>query len=160
MNAKNKYIQQLIHDYEYSLSKFDSQTLVISGGALGFSLTFISDIVVFQEAIYLILLYIALGCFILAIFIGFTGHYFSMQNISKSIDLATEEKYDEIKPDLITPKINCTVLITLSLGILLMVSYCIVNIENQRKIINETENSKELLYKEPTAITTITDSIN
>ena len=154
MNAKNKYIKQLIHDYEYSITKFDSQTLMISGGALGFSLTFISDIVTFQEAICIILLYLALGCFIFTIFIGFIGHYYSMQNISKSIDLAKEEKYDEIKPDIITPRINRTVLITLCLGMLLMVSYCIVNIERNRSKINTHKNSIELIDK------VTTDSIN
>ena len=99
MNDKDKYLKDLFEDLKYSVSKFDSQTLAISGGALGFSLTFIKNIVPFSVAIHIWLLYISLALFIFTISFGLLGHYLSIRQISNSIDSVSEEKYDELKPD-------------------------------------------------------------
>lgn len=132
MNDKDNYIKDLFEDLKYSISKFDNQALVISGGALGFSLTFIKDIVPFSEAIYVWLLYSSLFCFIYTIGIGFFGHYLSLKQISNSIEIVSNEKYNDLKPDKWIPKINLSIVISLSLGILLMVGYCLINIQNLR----------------------------
>lgn len=149
MNDKDKYIKDLYSDLKYSIGKFDTQTLIISGGALGFSLTFIKEIVPFTEAKFLELLYVALACFIFSIGVGFFGHYLSITQISKQIALVAEEKYDEIKPDKSLPRLNLSVLISLILGIILLVSYCVINIENkknQRKLLNN-KHTIEILQK-------------
>jgi F0F1-type ATP synthase membrane subunit a len=132
MNDKDKYLKDLFEDLKYSVSKFDSQTLAISGGALGFSLTFIKDIVPFSEAIHIWLLYISLALFIFTISFGLLGHYLSIRQISNSIESVSKEKYDELKPDKWIPKINASLIISIAIGIILMIFYCVINIENQR----------------------------
>jgi hypothetical protein len=132
MNDKDNYIKDLFEDLKYSVTKFDSQTLAISGGALGFSLTFIKDIVPFSEAIHIWLLYISLVLFIYTIGFGLLGHYLSIRQISNSIETVSKEKYEELKQDKWIPKINASLIISISLGIIFMILYCIINIENQR----------------------------
>ena len=128
MNDKDKYLKDLFEDLKYSVSKFDSQTLAISGGALVFSLTFIKNIVPFSDAIHIWLLYISLALFIFTISFGLLGHYLSIRQISNSIDSVSEEKYDELKPDKWIPKINASLIISIALGIILMILYCVINI--------------------------------
>ncbi|WP_282143803.1 hypothetical protein [Cellulophaga baltica] len=119
MNDKEKYLKDLFEDLNYSISKFDSQTLAISGGALGFSLTFIKDIVPFSEAIHISILYISLALFILTISFELLGHHLSIRQISNSIESVFEEKYDELKPDKWIPKINASMIISIAIGIFL-----------------------------------------
>jgi hypothetical protein len=51
-SEQDKYLRELNEDLRYSAEKFDGQTLAISGAALGFSLSFIKDIVPFQNSIF------------------------------------------------------------------------------------------------------------
>ena len=143
MNDKDKYLKDLFEDLKYSVSKFDSQTLAISGGALVFSLTFIKNIVPFSDAIHIWLLYISLALFIFTILFGLLGHYLSIRQISNSIDSVSEEKYDELKPDKWIPKINASLIISIALGIILMILYCVINIENQRTKTFKKDSTKQ-----------------
>lgn len=143
MNDKDKYLKDLFEDLKYSVSKFDSQTLAISGGALVFSLTFIKNIVPFSDAIHIWLLYISLALFIFTILFGLFGHYLSIRQISNSIDSVSEEKYDELKPDKWIPKINASLIISIALGIILMILYCVINIENQRTKTFKKDSTKQ-----------------
>lgn len=158
MTEKDQYKKDLFEDLKYSLSKFDSQSLAISSGALGLSLTFIKEIVPFEESKYISFFYISLGLFILTLTLGFIGHYLSINQISKSIQKVDEDKISEIKVDNIIPKINLSVAISLPLGILFLVLYCVINIENVRnkksnnsikkiKIEKETKNGEKIFIQ-------------
>jgi hypothetical protein len=147
MTDKEQYIKDLFEDLKYSLSKFDSQSLAISSGALGISLTFIKEIVPFNKSEYIILFYISLGLFILTLTFGFIGHYLSLRQISKSIKKVEEDKISEIKVDNVIPKINLTVAISLPLGILFLVLYCVLNIENVRNSKEENPTKKMTIEK-------------
>jgi hypothetical protein len=150
MTDKDQYIKDLNEDLKYSVSKFDTETLTIGGGALGLSLTFVKDIVPFNQSVWIILFYFSLGIFILSISLGFIGHYISMKQISRSIKLVSEEKYSELTSDQWIPKINLFVAITITIGILMLVTYCVINIEHQRQINIEPNRIKKLEIKNKT----------
>jgi hypothetical protein len=147
MTDKDKYLKDLFEDLKYSVSKFDTQALTIGGGALGLSLTFIKEIVPFDQSIYIILFYFSLGLFILSISLGFIGHYISIKQISTSIETVSQEKYSELKSDKWIPKINLIVALTITLGILMLVIYCVINIEYQRNINGNFEQNKNIELK-------------
>jgi hypothetical protein len=113
MTEKDKYLKDLFEDLKYSISKFDDQSLLISSGALGLSLTFIKDIVPFQDSKFIFLFYCSLFLFIISMALGFIGHYISARQISNTIKLVTEEKYREIKTDKLIPQINFFIFIFL-----------------------------------------------
>ena len=138
MTVKDKYLKDLYEDLKYSVSKFDEQSLLISGGALGLSLTFIKDIVPFQDSQYILIFYSALCLFIFSMGLGFIGHYLSTKYIMKSIEFVEQEKYSEIKPEKWIPRINTIIAIFLTLGVIFLVAYCIINIE-----IAKTKNKKD-----------------
>jgi hypothetical protein len=142
MDEKQQYINSLRESLTYSITKFDAQTLTISGASLAFSLTFIKEIVPFKEAICIPVFYTSLSLFIITIFLGLFGHYLSMKKLSNAIDLADKEKYDDInnQKDYISI-INVLLITSIIGGIILLIIYCIINIENQRKSIN-LEDSK------------------
>lgn len=148
MTEKEQYIKDLFEDLKYSLSKFDSQSLAISSGAIGLSLTFIKEIVPFEESKYILLFYFSLGLFILTLTLGFIAHYLSLNQISKSIKKVEENKVSEIKIDNLIPKINLTIAISLPLGILFLVLYCVLNIENVRGHKKTDLNKKMIIEKE------------
>jgi hypothetical protein len=150
MTDKDKYLKDLFEDLKYSVSKFDTQALTIGGGALGLSLTFIKEIVPFNQSIFIILFYFSLGLFILSISLGFIGHYISIKQISKSIELVSDEKYSNLKSDKWIPKINLIVASTITAGILMLVIYCVINIEHQRKTDNNFQLNKSLEMKRET----------
>ena len=141
MDDKQKYINSLRESLTYSNTKFDTQTLTISGASLAFSLTFIKEIVPFREAVFILFFYISLALFVVTIFLGLYGHYLSMKKISKAIDLAEKEKYKEIneQSDDIS-KINRGLLICIVGGVIFLIIYCILNIENQRRLMNSKDS--------------------
>jgi hypothetical protein len=141
MDEKQEYINSLRESLTYSNTKFDTQTLTISGASLAFSLTFIKEIVPFKDAIFMPIFYISLTLFIITIFLGLFGHYLSMKKISNAIDLAEKEKYNEIyeQEDYIS-KINAFLITSIISGIFLLIIYCVLNIENQRNILNSKES--------------------
>lgn len=144
MTDKDKYLKDLFEDLKYSVSKFDTQALTIGGGALGISLTFIKEIVPFDQSLYIILFYFALVLFIISIALGFIGHYISIKQISKSLELVSKDKYSDLKSDKWIPRINFIVATTITTGILMLVIYCIINIEHQRRIDTKSELNKSL----------------
>jgi hypothetical protein len=150
MTEKDQYKKDLFDDFKYSLSKFDSQSLAISSGALGLSLTFINEIVPFEESKHISFFYISLGLFILTLTLGFIGHYLSLNQISKSIEKVQQDKISEIKADKIIPKINLSVGVSLPLGILFLILYCVINIENVRNKKRNNSIKKITMEKETT----------
>ncbi|KFD40297.1 hypothetical protein AT05_01435 [Schleiferia thermophila str. Yellowstone] len=172
MTDKDNYIKDLYEDLKYSVSKFDSQALAISGGALGISLTFIKEIVPFENSVYTSLFYIALGLFIFTLTIGFVGHYLSSKQILDSIEKVSNEEYGELKSDKWIPRLNMTIVIALPLGIVFLVTYCIINIETlkrtktdnpmtQKVIIDKgTQNGEHILIEGELKTFQFTDTTN
>jgi len=143
MTEKDNYIKDLYEDLKYSVSKFDSQVLAISSGAIGLSLTFIKDIVPFKHAIYSWIFYLSLAIFILCLTIGFIGHYLSIRQISDSIEKVSKNKITEIKQEKWIPRLNFGIVILLPIGVLLIVLYSIINIENYKSSEHKIESKKE-----------------
>ena len=135
MTEKEKFIEGLYKDLNYSISRFDSQTLVISAGALGFSLTFIQEIVPFENSICVGILYIAIGLFIGTMSISFIAHYISATQILDTIAKVNKDEIDKIMLDKRIPIINKAIVWLLMLGILFLVVYCIINIEHLKRIL-------------------------
>ena len=143
MTEQDNYIKDLYEDLKYSVSKFDSQVLAISSGAIGLSLTFIKDIVPFKYAIHSWIFYLALAFFILCLTIGFIGHYLSIRQISDSIDKVSENKINEIKQEKWIPRLNFGIVILLPIAALLIVLYSIINIENYKSFEHKPDSKKE-----------------
>lgn len=138
---KKEVIAELKNSMLYSISKFDEQSLVISGGALALTLTFIKDIVPLEDSSGIVLLYISIGSFSLAILIGFIAHILSAEasgSIIKGISESETGKpvdLDKIKQSEKTNKIvtfNRFITCFIAVGIITMSSYSIINL-NKRK---------------------------
>ncbi len=125
---KEKYRNELYEDYKYSVESFDKQALLISGGALGLSLSFIKDIVPLDEAECVGIFISALIFFVISIALGFVAHCNSMAEIEKQIRNIDEGKSVNDKPDTITRYLNRVITFFVVLGIILMVTYSAVNI--------------------------------
>lgn len=141
MDEKQQYINTLRENLTYSNTKFDTQTLTISGASLAFSLTFIKEIAPFKEAIFIPIFYISLFFFIVTIFLGLFGHYLSIKKISNAIDLADKEEYNKInnQKDYIS-LINAFLITFIVGGIIFLIIYCVINIENQRNQISKIDS--------------------
>jgi hypothetical protein len=134
---EKNFINALNEDLRYSVSKFDGQTLAISGGALGISLTFIKDFVPFDKSIYPGLFLFAQLLFTVVITVGFVSHYWSMRGTIRSIEKADNRKYDEILSDnkrdnKLINRFNGFIATALPIGILLLVLYCFININHSK----------------------------
>jgi hypothetical protein len=129
---KRDYLNSLWDDYKDSISKFDDQSLLISGGALGISLTFVKDIVPLDQSIHLWLFVLALICFVLTILFGFINHIISANTIKRTHQKASAN--DFTKP--INNKIaglNIFIAGSLVTGLILLVLYCTINIANYKE---------------------------
>lgn len=149
---EKNFIRALDEDLRYSVSKFDGQTLAMSGGALGISLTFIKDIVPFQYSVYSWLLYSAQFLFTVAITIGFVSHYRSMRGTIRSIEKADARKFGEIllsnkKDNAWIHGFNSLIVWVLPIGILLLVLYSLTNIENSRRHTFTEVNDQRILIE-------------
>lgn len=137
ISVKDNYIKELSDDLRYSTGKFDGQTLAISGAALGFTLTFIKEIVPFTESLFIWLLYAAQALFILSITLSFISHYLSMNGTVNNIVLADADQFQEIikynkRRNVWINGINRLIVWALPIGILILVLYCFLNVENLR----------------------------
>ena len=145
---KKEYLNQLTQDLKYSISKFDSQSLYLSSGALGLSLAFIKDLVPFAEAKYNWVFLMSLWLFVLAIVIGFIGHLISSSQIMKRMKLVDEDRYEEIKDDNLIPRLNLTLITIIILGIFSLVTFVSINITNMGKS-DKTTPKVEKIISEP-----------
>jgi hypothetical protein len=128
---KQKYLDDLWEDLRYSISKFDEQLLIISGGALGISLSFIKDIVPLKDAIWIWLYYTAIGSFTFCIGFGFLNHLRSADSIYDRYEKVNNEKYDfDLENN--SKFWNRLLTVSLTTGIITLVLFCIINIENYR----------------------------
>lgn len=124
-----EYYNQLFELYKESGAQFDKQVLYISSGALGITITFISDIVSLDCAVYKYLLTIAWSILSLIILMGLLSHYlskkalnFRMENLYDSYDEKSKRNNSWVE------KLNVFMLIGLPLGIILIVIFISLNI--------------------------------
>jgi len=131
---KQEYIKDLYTDFRYGIEKFDTQALYLSSGALAISLTFLKDIVPINEAVWLILYYIALVLFGLTILIGFVAHYISSRQIMARIKKVEQNDFNVHDNDWINI-INKTIIVILVLGIGLLIAFTMINmnVANKKK---------------------------
>lgn len=148
-----KELDGLWAGYTYAITKFDEQSLLISSGALGLSLTFIKDIVPLDKACCMSLFYISISLFLVTIILGFINHFTSSGIHKKayedtlSINRMKEDKkseqeiYDVSKKGFdyreratkVIARINKFIACTLVAGLFFLVFYCIVNISEYRE---------------------------
>lgn len=139
IKALTEYLHQLEQDYQYSISKFDNQVLIISSGALGLSLTFIKDIVPIKQAIGIWIYCIALILFIITIALSFYTHWKSAKIIDEQIILVKDHlankkplanhNEDKLKYNIINKK-NKQMMWTLVAGLTSICLFVILNIFN------------------------------
>lgn len=144
---KEKYRNELYEDYKYSVDSFDKQALLISGGALGLSLSFIKDIVPLDEAECVEIFIGALIFFVISIVLGFVAHRNSMAKIEQQIRNIDEDKPVNDKPDTITRHLNWVITLSVVLGIFLMVTYSAVNIAYKANSDDETKKDISTLIQ-------------
>lgn len=134
MSLKEEYKKDLLEDLRYSVSKFDTQVLTIASGAIAISLTFIKDIVPIKYAVSEWLFLLALLCFIICLTLGFISHYLSIKKIAETIDKVDENRINEITSEKWIPKINLSMVIILPVGILLLTSYSLINMQHYKEV--------------------------
>lgn len=128
---KQAYIKDLYEDFRYSIEKFDSQSLYISSGALGLSLTFITAVLPIADLQNFWLFYIGITLFIFVIAIGFLSHLRSSKLIAKQIELVSKNL--PVQNDNSIQKLNKVIAGLIVLGILSITLFISLNIENMSK---------------------------
>ena len=98
-NIREEYLKDLYDDYRYSINKFDTYTVYLSGGALAISLTFVENIVPIKEAICIYLYYGAIILFGLTMLIGLFAHHRSAIEINNRIKQIQKGNYKESGKD-------------------------------------------------------------
>ena len=131
-NAEQKYIDELWSDHQYSIEQFDKQLLFISSGALALSLTFFTDVVPLDKAVYIWIYAISLSLFSVCITLCLYSHLVSAKLIKKRIVDIQNKKY-AITEDKVIPRLNNSMVITLLLGIFTLVLFTIINLYNMSK---------------------------
>ena len=104
-DALTEYNRGVVENFKQNIRTLDNQILVLSAGALGLSLTFISDLVNLREALwfpFLILSWVLLGAAILAVLLGLR-YATRIKTLRESLDagqqMAGLGEYSEKGPD-------------------------------------------------------------
>jgi hypothetical protein len=138
---KETYLKDLYEDFRYSIEKFDSQSLYISSGSLGLSLTFITAVLPIADLQHFWLFYIGIALFVFVIAIGFLSHLRSSKLIAKQIDLVSRHK--PLQNDTSIQKLNKVIAGSLVLGIICITFFITLNISNMSKRENPKPQSQE-----------------
>ncbi len=80
----NKEADSYWDSYRDSIGKFDHQSLYISSGALGFSLTFVKEIVPFNKSIFIWIFILSICSFLATIILGFINQLISSETMRYS----------------------------------------------------------------------------
>lgn len=151
---REEYLKDLYDDYRYSINKFDTYTVYLSGGALAISLTFVENIVPIKEAVWIGLYYWAIILFGFSMLLGLYAHYKSSIEIGKRLKQIIEKGYyNEQEKDKISI-MNKIIIYTITIGTILLIAFSIINMNRLNKKSNQTQQNS-ILYQHPE----ITDSI-
>ena len=127
---KEEYLKDLYDDYRYSINKFDTYTVYLSGGALAISLTFVENIVPIKEAICIYLYYGAIILFGFTMIFGLFAHYKSAVEIDKRLKLIEQDNFDRLQKDMDKDKIsimNLILICTITIGTIFLIAFSIIN---------------------------------
>lgn len=144
---REKYLKDLYEDYRYSIEKFDSYTIYLSGGALAISLTFVENIVPIKEAVCIYLYYGAIILFGLTMLIGLFAHHRSAIEIDNRIKQIQKGDYSEPEKDKISI-MNIILVGIITFGTLLLLTFAIVNMN----VLNNKSKHKQhasISYEQP-----------
>lgn len=142
----NNFINTLKNDYRYNIENFDKQAIYIAGGSLAISLTFIKDIVPLDKIIYLGLYYFAISFFAFSILLGFLSFLISSEIINHNKKILEKTKKGKCKTDNTTSFLNYINAGLISIGILLIVLFTILNLNNYNNI--NSKKGKVMTEKE------------
>lgn len=147
---RQNYKKDLQEGIRYSIGKLDDQILYISSGALALSLSFIKDLVPLNQAVFLILLFFSWSFLTLSISLSLYSHLHSYNAHQEQID-RLENGEDLLDEDKFTKWINKITMGFLILGIVLQVSFAIINLSKMPKPtpFQSTSNSKPVQIVAP-----------
>ena len=94
---KDEYRRLLIETEQKAQEGFDKAILSLSGGALGISFAFVSDIVPLDSAGCLILLLLGWFCWTVAVALTLLSYFSSTQALRKAIEQLDDKK--DVTPD-------------------------------------------------------------
>jgi hypothetical protein len=96
-NSLDKYKEELTKVLDKSQDTFEKQLSYISAGALAISMTFIKDVVKFDNAEDKQLIIVGWVLLVLTLLVNFISHLISSNFINKAIDEINLDKYDDTK---------------------------------------------------------------
>ena len=125
----NEYWNKLFEAYKESASQFDKNILYISSGALGLSISFITDIVKLSNASYKWILGTSWITLSIVILFSLLSHFFSMKAINfRMQNLFKETDKNSKRYNKAVSSLNLLMLIGLPIGIIGLVTFIILNI--------------------------------
>jgi hypothetical protein len=124
-----EYWRQLYETYKESAQQFDKQILYISSGALGVSMSFITDIVEMKLASHKFLLSISWIVLAFIILVSLTSHYISMKALNYKMENRNNDgdKKSSFYNGIVS-KLNVIMLLGLPIGIILLICFITLNI--------------------------------
>jgi ABC-type siderophore export system fused ATPase/permease subunit len=124
-----EHYNQLFELYKESGMQFDKQILYISSGALGLSLTFITDIVEMKIATNKCLLSTSWIILVIIIFLSLTSHYISMKAMNHRMENLKDTKDTKSSfYNKIVSILNITMLLGLPVGIAILLCFITFNL--------------------------------
>lgn len=158
---REEYLKGLYEDFRYSINKFDTYTVYLSGGALAISLTFVENIVPIREAICIYLYYGAIILFGFTMIFGLFAHYKSALEIDKRLKLIEQDNYNELEKKMDKDKIslmNIILIYSITIGTIFLIAFSIINmnaLNNKSKLTQhnsilyeQTENTVSIIETE------------
>jgi hypothetical protein len=128
-----EYWNQLFSTYKESATLFEKNLLYITSGALGISLTFLSDIVDLNNALFFYLIIIAWSIFTLVILVSLISHYFSMKSLNHEMEYFLKKEKPLNKYDKCVKGMNISMIICLPLGLVFLILFLSLNLSNMSK---------------------------
>lgn len=146
MSEEMQNYRKLLQDLEHKAQEqYDKTILMLSGGALGISFTFLKDIVTVNEATNIWLIVLAWAAWTLscsAILWSFYSSRLAMRQAIKDLDSGAESKN---KSDLWTSILNFSAGLLFVIGLVLMITFSYFNLGEKQmsKILAKDNNVQE-----------------
>lgn len=128
-----EYWNQLFQTYKESATLFEKNLLYITSGALGISITFLSDIVDLDTACFFYLLISAWSIFTVVILLSLIAHYCSMKSMNHEMKYFLKEKKPKNRFEKWVKKMNVSMIIGLPLGLVFLVLFLSLNLTSMSK---------------------------
>lgn len=135
-----EYWNQLFETYKESATLFEKKLLYITSGALGISITFLSDIVDLNKACFFYLLILAWSIFTIVILISLISHYCSMKSLNHEMKYFLKGKKPKNKYEIWVKRMNISMIIGLPLGLVFLILFLSINLTIMSKQNNPKPN--------------------